>query len=219
MVEGPVPQVHDFKADSERTLRRCQIIVLLLPLLAVAALLLAWLHCPATGCALTPEARALNRLKNRAAPPAPTDFDQTITLASMLAPGDDRARWSEARAGVVEGYVVAVGAGPHECANCYVPGRRDVHIDIALRRDAPSRERLVLEITPRWQDWAQRQGWDWSAQTLARTLVGHRCRFEGWLLFDRSHAGEAENTHPNATGNWRATAWELHPATYLTKLE
>lgn len=202
-----------------RGLRRRHIITLFLPLLLVAALLLAWVHCPATGCALTPEARALNRLKNRTVLPALADFDQELTLAAILATGDDRTRWSERRAGVVEGYVLAVGAGPLECANCYVPGRHDVHIDVALRRDALPRARLVVEVTPRLQDWARQRGWDWSAAALARTLVGHRCRIEGWLLFDRGHAGEAENTRPGAAWNWRATAWELHPVTNLSVVE
>jgi hypothetical protein len=199
--------------------RRRQFGLLLVPSLLGAALLLAYFRCPPSGCALAPDMRALNRLKNRAAQPAPADFDRAVTLAALLAPGDDRARWSEARAGVVEGYVVAVGAGPLECANCYAPGRRDIHVDVAARPDAPERERLVVEVTPRWQDWARQRGWDWSAQGLARTLVGRRCRIEGWLLFDRGHTGAAEHTNPGAAGNWRATAWELHPVTHLEVVE
>jgi hypothetical protein len=38
---------------------------------------------------------------------------------------------------------------------------------------------------------------------------------EGWLLFDREHAGESENTAPGRAANWRATAWELHPVTKI----
>jgi hypothetical protein len=76
----------------------------------------------------------------------------------------------------------------------------------------------VLEVTPRAREGARRRGQDWSAAALRRELVGRRCRFEGWLLFDREHADESENTAPGATGNWRATAWELHPVTSIEVL-
>jgi hypothetical protein len=48
--------------------------------------------------------------------------------------------------------------------------------------------------------------------------VGHRVRFKGWLLFDREHADEAENTKPGRAANWRATAWEIHPVTTIEVL-
>jgi hypothetical protein len=63
------------------------------------------------------------------------------------------------------------------------------------------------------EDWAKRQGWDWSETSLKKDLVGHYCRFEGWLFFDSHHAAEAENTAPRSQNNWRATAWEIHPVT------
>jgi hypothetical protein len=62
---------------------------------------------------------------------------------------------------------------------------------------------------------ARRQGQDWSEETLKRQLLGHWVSFEGWLFFDSSHAAESENTAPSSPGNWRATAWEIHPVTNL----
>jgi len=47
-------------------------------------------------------------------------------------------------------------------------------------------------------------------------LVGHWCEFEGWLYFDVGHAEESEHNAPHDPGNWRATAWELHPVTKIT---
>ena len=76
-----------------------------------------------------------------------------------------------------------------------------------------------MEVTPRMRSWAVEWGWDWSAATLKKELVGRRCRFEGWLLFDREHADESENTAPGARANWRATAWELHPVTSIEVLK
>lgn len=198
--------------------RHIAAILLLLVALSLGALLL-WGYCPPTGCAVFADARALNRLKNRSALPRPEDFDREATLGALLGAGDDRARWSQLRAASVEGYVVSVTPGPLECANCFAPRRRDVHIELALRPDAPPRERLIVEVTPRLRDWARLHGQDWSAEALSRGLVGRRCRVEGWLMFDGGHAAEAEHTNPGGAGNWRATAWEIHPVTSLAATE
>jgi hypothetical protein len=184
-----------------------------------AALVVALVPCPQQGCALTPAKRALVRLKNRAGLPADTDFDRRVTLDALVAPGEDRVRWSESRAAAIEGYVVAVERGAVEASNCFSLTRRDVHIRVALRRDAPPQEIVVLEVTPRGRDAARARGLDWSPDALRRDLVGHRCRFEGWLLFDREHADESENIAPGNPVAWRATAWELHPVTRIEVIE
>jgi len=170
------------------------------------------------GIALTADARALNRLKNRAGPPRADDFDARVTLEELLRPGEDRARWSASSAAAVEGYVVAVVAGGAESANSFSLVRRDTHVEVGLRRDSPPRERVIVEVTPPIRDWAKARGMDWSTAALARELTGRRCRFEGWLLFDVNHAEESENVSPGAPGNWRATAWELHPVTSIRVL-
>lgn len=196
--------------------------MVLLPLLVLAAVVLLGGRgeiCPAAGLALSTGGREFMRLKNRAPrPPGPPEFDENVSLEALLRPGEDRVRWSESRAGRVEGYVVEVVEGGMEAANCFSYAERDVHIHIAPRADAPRSEWVVLEVTPRARRWAVETGGDWRAATLRRELVGRRCRFEGWLLFDREHADESENTAPGARGNWRATAWELHPVTAIEVL-
>ncbi len=194
-------------------MKRWQIIGLLL--LSAAALIIAQPYRPRQGCTLAAGAWAFNERKNRDALPRATDFDARVTLAALLQPGDEAARWAETRAAVVEGYVLTVYEANPEAANCYSLTQRDAHIELALSAAAPPRARMVLEVTPRLRAWAARQGWDWSTPTLARGLVGHWCRFEGWLFFDRIHINEAENTAPGRAQNWRATAWELHPVTRL----
>ena len=176
-------------------------------------------YCPPPGIALTQERRDFHRLKNRTALPMAPDFDANVTLASLLQAGSDSRRWSTSRAARVEGYVVSVAAGPLELTNCYIPGRRDTHVHIGTHPNSPPTEQLVLETTPRMEDWARRQGWDWSAKSLKRNLEGRRVRFEGWLFFDVSHAGESENIAPGRPGNWRATAWEIHPVTRFEILD
>lgn len=174
-------------------------------------------HTP-EGLAVSADARAFNRLKNRAEPPPAGDFDSRVTLAELLRPGEDRVRWSASRAAVLEGYVVAVRAGGVESANSFSLVRRDTHIEVGLSPDSPPRERVIVEVTPPLRDWAKARGMDWSHAALARELTGRRCRFEGWLLFDVNHAEESENVRPGAQTNWRATAWELHPVTAIKVL-
>ena len=190
--------------------------LLVLVMLTVAVLfLLPRGLCPSEGAAVSPAGREFMRLKNRDAEPMPGDFDASVTLEALLRRGDDRARWSESRAGRVEGYVVEVVEGGVEAANCYSYRERDTHVHVAPRADATRTEWVVVEVTPRARAQARLKGQDWSAQTLRRELFGRLCRFEGWLLFDREHADESENTAPGARGNWRATAWELHPVTNI----
>ncbi|MDT7542799.1 MAG: hypothetical protein QOE33_2703 [Acidobacteriota bacterium] len=188
-------------------------------LLVGATLVFTRLPCPTRGCALTAEKRALALLKNRDTQPLTTDFDSRITLDALLAPGDDHARWPDSRASVIEGYVIDVQVGSIEAANCFSLTRRDVHIHVATRSDSKLRESVVVEVTPRSADAARARGEDWSLAVLKRSLVGRRCRFEGWLMFDREHAAQSENIAPGHPVNWRATAWELHPVTRIEVID
>jgi hypothetical protein len=195
------------------------ILLVILSLTAVVSALFPAEMCPAGGAAVTPAGREFMRLKNRDEVPGPEEFDAGVSLEALLRPGEDRGRWSESRAARVEGYVVEVVEGGMEAANCFSYRERDLHIHVAARPDAPRREWLVLEVTPRARRQALERGRDWSAAALREELSGRRCRFEGWLLFDREHADESENTAPGAAGNWRATAWEIHPVTRIEVLK
>ena len=181
----------------------------------ITASLILSRHCPSEGIALTSKARALHRLKNRTTIPQTADFNPQISLTELLKQGDDSARWSPQHAAHVEGYVINVANARPEATNCYLPCRRDIHINLASRPDAPQNEQVVLEVTPNIRDWATQQGLDWSETTLREQLLGHWCAFEGWMYFDEGHADQAENTAPHNPSNWRATAWEIHPVTKL----
>ena len=195
------------------------LLLFMLFLLAVAgSALLPGSVCPSGGAAVTAGGREFARLKNRTELPGTRDFDPEVSLEALLQPGEDRGRWSESRAGGIEGYVVEVVRGGVEAANCYSLRERDVHIHVAPRPDAPRSEWVVVEVSPRARWRAAAAGLDWSVTALREKLLGRWCRFEGWLLFDREHADESEHTAPGAPGNWRATAWELHPVTSLEVL-
>lgn len=167
------------------------------------------INCPSAGIALTTRARNLHRLKNRTSLPQATDFDPRITLDALLQPGDDTNRWSNTRAARIQGEVIDVAYARPEATNCFNPCRRDIHILVATRKGAAKTEHVVVEVTPNLSIGS-------SEETLQNQLVGHWCEFEGWLYFDSGHAEESENISPGKPGNWRATAWEIHPVTKIT---
>jgi hypothetical protein len=179
----------------------------------IGALIAAWLalasNCPGAGIAFTANARNLHRLKNRTALPREADFDARVTLDELLRPGDDRNRWSTEHAARIQGQVIDVAYARPEATHCYSLCRRDIHIVIANRKQAAKNEHVVLEVTPNLPIS------NWTEQDLQAQLIGRWCEFEGWLYFDTDHAEEAENTAPHNPGNWRATAWEVHPVTKI----
>ncbi|HEY6230669.1 MAG TPA: hypothetical protein VIW64_05360 [Pyrinomonadaceae bacterium] len=194
-----------------------RVILIIAALVVILAIWFSY-RCPASGLALSPGRRDFHRLKNRRFLPQPSDFDSRVNLQQLLQPGADQSRWSTSRAARLDGYVVSVTAGPLELVNCFC--RRDTHINVALRPQAPARETVVLEVTPPIRDLITETNHgalellsDWSTETLEKQLTGRWVRFEGWLFFDGQHESEAENTAPGRDANWRATAWELHPVT------
>ena len=172
--------------------------------------------CPSAGIALTSRQRAQHLLKNRTAFPQAADFDPRVTLDALLQPGNDRNRWSADGAARVQGQVIDVAYAGMEATNCFSPNGPDIHILISRRDTIEKREHVVLEVTPKWREWAATQGIDWSEETLQAQLVGHWVEFEGWLFFDLGHDEESENIAPGNPKNWRATAWEIHPVTKIT---
>jgi len=197
-------------------MRRRYLITLVIVFLSLAfTVVLLDRYCPASGLPLTSARRAEHLLKNRVSFPSSEDFDASVTLAALLQPGDDHSRWSDTRAARIEGYVVSVGRAGIEMANCWSPCRRDIHINVGLRTDAPANEQLIVEVTPHLQRWATANGIDWFAETLERSLVGKWVRFEGWLFYDSGHAKESANTFKEGSDLWRATAWEIHPVTRI----
>jgi hypothetical protein len=198
--------------------RRLLLVAGVVVVVAAIWLVLAF-NCPSAGIGITLRAREQHRLKNRTAFPSAADFDTRVTLDALLQRGDDRDRWSVDRAARVQGLVIDIAYAGTEAANCFNPCRRDIHILIAKRKDAPKSEQVVLEVTPKLRDWAAEQGFDWSEETLQKQLMGHWCEFEGWLYFDVGHDEESENIAPGNSENWRGTAWEVHPITKISVLD
>jgi len=175
------------------------------------------------GCGMEGDARsvavqALDRLKNRYTAPGQNEIDPKITLEEILAPGNDVSRWKVKRGAAIVGYVWDVKRGGIESANCHErdDADRDTHIELV---DDPmsggASRRMIVEVTPRWRYIMNQRGVDWSTRTLRDRFLGRWVRISGWMLFDREHQGESENTAPGRPGSWRATAWEIHPVTSI----
>jgi hypothetical protein len=174
--------------------------------------------CPLVGGTTNSSLMALNQLKNRTALPLRTQVNPAITLASVLAPGNDVARWSPRQAAIVTGYVVTVKPGGKETVNCAAtdPAHTDTHIELALSADdSEGIHHMIVEVTPRIRAIMAANGKDWTTNNLRRTLVGRKITVVGWMMLDKQHCNAAENTNPGNSHNWRATCWEIHPVTAL----
>ena len=116
--------------------------------------------------------------------------------------------------------VTDVQYGSTDTSNCEAtsPAYSTTQIRIAVTGDAPANRRVVVEITPRWQEAMAGVGVNWGTATLINTLVGRKVRVVGWMLFDTEHANQSENTSPGNPNNSRATAWEIDPVTVLEVL-
>jgi uncharacterized protein YraI len=160
--------------------------------------------------------RLLNEKKNRWHAPTDADVDPSFTLDALLHPGADDGRFDDSKAANLEGWVVDVKVGGVETVNCRTtdPQYRDTHIEVARTPNAPETQRVIVEVTPRWRSAMEAAGVDWSTQGL-KALIGKRVRFRGWVLFDAEHRGQALNTAPGNSSDWRATVWEVHPVTAM----
>jgi hypothetical protein len=65
--------------------------------------------CGMDGDATNPAVRALNRLKNRYTATGTGEINSTITLAAILAPGNDVGRWKMKYGAEIVGYYVKAG--------------------------------------------------------------------------------------------------------------
>lgn len=180
--------------------------------------------CLPEGTATSERLKKLNRLKNRINQPQSQDIDPNASLMSFLTPGSDENRFDSSKgASIVALVVKVIPGGSGETCNCgaRVKIDRDTHIELALSPDAPSTQRMICEVTPRFRKFMRDQSpsVDWSTEALNNPTTGIKgkwVRVTGWMFFDILHADESENTNPGHDNNWRATSWEIHP---ITKME
>jgi hypothetical protein len=170
--------------------------------------------CGLEGTAKTASLKALNLNKNRYAIPQANEINGSITLQSMLNPGDDKTRWNSTAAAEISGYVFDIKPGGPETCNCGKTDslHTDVHIELVSDpADSGPTRRVIVEVTPRIRAIMATSGITWTVTTLRTQYLHKRITVRGWMTFDAQHANAAENTNPSGASNWRATAWEIHP--------
>ena len=180
------------------------------------------IDCPLEGSARNEQLRELNKLKNRSSIPEVQDFDTSVSLAKMLAPGDDRDRFSTDKAAEIIGYVADVKVGGVETCNCKAkdPDHRDTHIELVLNPMSYTNiQKVIIEVTPRMRNMMKAKGVDWSTRGLRDKILGRWIMVKGWMLFDIEHEHQAENTNPGGDRNWRGTCVELHPITEMQVID
>ncbi len=191
--------------------------------------------CGLQGDARSEKVKILDELKNRYTFPDSNDFDRSITIQTILAPGEDRNRFNDHKAVDITGYVYDVKVGGVETCNCHErnPQYRDTHIELVVPQNDISegeflygdkakyeeKKCVIVEVTPRMREIMAKKGIDWSTDNLRNTIKGHVVRVKGWLLFDEEHITQAENTDPDNPKDWRATCWEIHPVTSIEVLD
>ncbi len=151
-----------------------------------------------------PRGGPLNRLKNRSTAPQPNEINPAITMAALVAPGDDATRWRNDEGAEITGYVW----------NVKDQADRDTHIELVPNPEHRE-QKVIVEVTPRWRAILAQQGVDWSTAALRDTLRGRWVRVRGWMLFDTDSRDASENTALGRRRNWRWTAWEIHPITSI----
>src|SRR5258708_25641439 len=113
--------------------------------------------------------KKLNQHKNRYTVPKDDQIDHSITLSALLAPGDDKTRWTSTSGAEITGFVLDVKPGGQETCNCGKtdPVHTDVHIELVLHStDTLMTKSVVVEVTPRMRAIMKAKGVGGSTKTL-----------------------------------------------------
>ncbi len=157
----------------------------------------------------------LSAQKNRVE--VPSHYER-LTFADFLALPAVPARYTAAnweivraqsrRAISLEGYIAEVIHARDGATYGRPPDEGDFHVHLRETREpqcapeSPRDRQIVTEVTPHFQP--PKTGWSYEALLdLCRRQV--RVRISGWLLHDYQHVRDV--------GDWRASAWEIHPVT------
>ena len=152
----------------------------------------------------------LNLLKNRHQ--TPSHIDRSITLTEILKPANND-KFTNSQGAEITGYVAYVYLGePGESCNCSRTDLQDIHIAIVCKptyRDDKTRW-MFVEVTPRFQEML-------GNNDSLQVLEGKWVKFKGWMFYDAQHKGNARIVNPRGRAIWRATPWEIHPVTEITR--
>ncbi len=203
-----------------------------LPDCVLSQLTVDWSICPPEGSASQTGYRLTNRKKNRIEIPcaySTIGMEEMLALKNLpknvrtLSEGDQRLTYLqglESKPVMIEAFFAMVKKSERETTNCDSSNRKDLHVEL-LAADAgdPKDQRykvVVTEVTP----WFSENHASWTETYLGQYAsykggYGNmlrsptKVRVYGWLFFDNAHADA------HSIGNWRGTAWEVHPITRI----
>lgn len=165
---------------------------------------LAQTKCPPQGEGRNVKEQTLNQQKNRDyVITAGTQMD-TISIDSILKPGNDLKRFSVTQIVTVTGYVVLQKYGGSESCNCHSKSKTgwDIHLEIGKNPTDKGNKCFIAEVSPKFPN---RESIDW------KSFVGKKVEITGYIFYDVEHTQNAVNTNPTGTNLWRATIVEIHP--------
>lgn len=175
--------------------------------------------CPPQGDASKTKIQRLNESRARLDEVGDDDVDDTVTMESLLEPGDDRLRWQDGQGVEIVAYVIAVRDGGPASSNCHSPrsSDHDTVLELVSGPEAIDRaHRVSAVITPQWRKMVAADRVDWSTAALRAHYLQRWVTVRGWLLFDFENASTALNSAAMAGPSiTRATAWEIHPVTSI----
>jgi hypothetical protein len=110
----------------------------------------------------------------------------------------------------LEGYIAEVMRAADGTTYGRPPEQGDFHVHVREAKrphcwpEGPQKQQIATEVTPHFQP--PRTGWAYETlRDLCQRQV--RVRISGWLLHDYPHLKDV--------GDWRASAWEIHPVTNI----
>ena len=188
---------------------------------ATITLLAVWLGLGAARLPATAQARSTNQhrylteQKNRTDIPAhyaPLTFAEFLALPAVAekytTPDLEIVRIQTQRGVSLEGYIAEVFRATDGATYGRPPEQGDLHVHLRAVQQAQCgfagsrNQQIVTEVTPHFQP--PTTGWSYEA-LLDLCQRQARVRISGWLLHDYPHLKDV--------GNWRASAWEIHPVT------
>lgn len=172
--------------------------------------------CPNYGNATKPREKKLNIAKNRSVTVSQSKKAEYIPLNHLITTKrkEDSALYTTGMYAYTEGFLISFEEeGPESC-NCNTASIKakngDVHMYLGLIPNAPKKNCIVVEITPKYKKK--------HPEYATQLIKGKKVRIFGYMLYDFLHRGQSFNTCKSCNGIWRKTSWEIHPITAIEEL-
>lgn len=174
----------------------------------------AYRGCSACGTVQSVKVQEDNVLKNR---DEPALNPKVLTINDIRNPANDSSFFPKMSVEVT-GYVAdVVEGGSRETCNCKRDDLRDVLLLVVAGPNEAhdARKHVIVEISPRWESKLHFNDSNYGLmlQEVKNQMFGKFVTFRGWMFNDTVHLDQSESTNPGHPGNWRSTAWEIHPLT------